>query len=99
MIKYTQILSESSSIKMSEKIRDEIDSVRSFEKEHLGKSNDPKSAIIFNETYETYKDYCHLVGKKDIQAKNDFKKQLVDWVIKLEVPDMAIRFVFSMFRY
>jgi putative DNA primase/helicase len=77
-------LSESASMKMSKKeYRDEIDSVRSFEKEHLGKSNDPKAAIVFNETYESYKEFCNIVGKKDIQAKTDFKNMLVDMGYKI----------------
>ena len=77
-------LSESSSMKMSKKeYRDEIDSVRSFEKEHLEKSTDPKAAIIFSETYEIYKSYCQSEGKKDIQVKNDFKKQFLDMGYKI----------------
>jgi putative DNA primase/helicase len=72
-------LSESTSMKISKKeYRDDIDSVRAFVKDKLIKSNDTRDVIIFSETYEQYKSYCQLEGKKDVLVKTDFKKTLID---------------------
>jgi putative DNA primase/helicase len=72
-------LSESTSMKISKKeYRDDIDSIRAFVKDRFIKSNDARDLIIFSETYELYKSYCQLEGKKDIQVKTDFKKTLID---------------------
>lgn len=79
-------LSESETMKMSKKeYRDEMGSysVKSFEKKYLQKDRDPKAAIIFSDTYEFYENYCSIEGKKDIQAKTDFKQQLVGMGYKI----------------
>lgn len=82
-------LDEAQSMKMSkEKYRGDmannIDSVTSFEKEHLIKSKDPKDLIVLNETYELYKTFCLIENKEDIQVKNDFKNKLIEmgYIIK-----------------
>jgi len=79
-------LSESETMKISKKeYRDEMGSysVKSFEKKYLEKTKDPKAVIIFSDTFELYKEYCRLEGKKDIQAKADFKQQLLGMGYKI----------------
>jgi putative DNA primase/helicase len=74
-------LNEAQSMKMSKKeYRDEMnsDSVRSFEKKYLVKSENPKDLVILTEAYDVYMTYCQAEGKSDMQAKNDFKKMLID---------------------
>lgn len=78
-------LNESHAMKMSKKeYRDDMDSVRSFMKEHYLNSTDPKDQIIFSDTYELYKAYCEGEGKKDFQVKSDFKKTLLEMGYKIE---------------
>jgi len=79
-------LSEPESMKMSKKqYRDDIndDSITSFVKKHLMKSDNPKDMPVFGETYEYYKLCCKLEEKTDIQDKNDFKKMLIDMGYKI----------------
>lgn len=72
-------LNESPSMKISKKeYQDDMDSVRSFVKDHFKKTGSADDAVIFKDTYDFYKSYCESEGKKDIQAKNDFKKTLLD---------------------
>ncbi|MDY0045712.1 MAG: phage/plasmid primase, P4 family [Syntrophales bacterium] len=74
-------LSEPPSMKMSKKeYRNGLnsDSIKSFEKRHLEKSDDPKDRIILADTYDCYMAYCKREGKTDIQAKGDFKTRLID---------------------
>lgn len=72
-------LNESSSMKISKKeYQDDMDSVRSFIKDHFRKTGSADDAVIFKDTYDFYKSYCESEGKKDIQTKNDFKKTLLD---------------------
>jgi phage/plasmid-associated DNA primase len=47
-------------------------------KDKFIKSNDARDLIIFSETYEAYKSYCQLEGKKDLQVKTDFEKTLIN---------------------
>jgi len=78
-------LDEAQSMKMSKKeYRDEMDSVRAFIKDHLLNSTGPKDLIVFNELHALYESYCQTEKKTDIQAKNDFKKMLVDMGYKIE---------------
>ncbi len=74
-------LSETPSMKMSKKeYRDELtsDSVGSFEKKYMQKSNNQKDVLILSKIYDCYAAYCMREEKPDIQAKNDFKKRLKD---------------------
>ncbi len=80
-------LSEPSSMKMSKKeYRDDItsDSISSFEKRCMQKSNDPKDIVVFSDTYDIYVKYCIREEKPDIQVKNDFKIRLKDMGYKIE---------------
>ena len=79
-------LSKPESMKMSKKqYREDInnDSIASFVKRHLVKSDNPKDVLVFTETYDWYVKYCKLEETTDIQAKNDFKKRLIDMEFEL----------------
>lgn len=80
-------LSEPSSMKMSKKqYRDDItsDSITSFEKKCMQKSDNTKDIIIFSDMYDIYVKYCMHKEQPEIQTKNDFKKKLKDigYIIK-----------------
>jgi len=80
-------LSEPLSMKMSKKeYRDDLtsDSIESFEKKCMKKSDNPKDMLVFSKTYDYYLAYCKHEEKTDIQAKNDFKKRLIDMGYKIK---------------
>ena len=76
-------LSEPASMKMSKKeyrntMEREQDSVRSFEKKYINKTNNPKDVIVYSDAYEAYKTYCQNENKTDIELKGNFKNELLE---------------------
>ena len=80
-------LSEPESMKISkDQYRDDIssDSITSFVKKNLVRSDNPKDVLVYTKTYDWYVKYCKLEEKTDIQVKSDFKKRLVEMGFKLK---------------
>jgi P4 family phage/plasmid primase-like protien len=76
-------LNEAQSMKMSKKeyrgdMASNGNSVKSFERKCLVKSEDSKDLIILKKAYQSYLAYCQANEKKDIHEQKDFKKMLID---------------------
>lgn len=70
-------LTESASMKESkQEYRNDMDSVRSFARDCLKKSNNPDDKLKLSDVYNQYVVYCKDEGKKDIEKKKGFRKIL-----------------------